>query len=145
MPGATQTIEINTPRQFFFDVISDFDSYGDFLSEVKHTRTLSDDGTSAVVHYAVEIIKKVEYSLRFTRQNPEKLTWELESASLMKSNSGSWVLEELGPERTRATYTVDVAARVFVPKAVVNMLVGSTLPATLNQFKEEAERRYEEE
>ena len=28
MPGATQTIEINTPREFFFDVISDFESYG---------------------------------------------------------------------------------------------------------------------
>ena len=64
---------------------------------------------------------------RFTRSAPEKLSWELESATLMKSNSGSWVLEEISPEVTRATYTVDVAARVFVPKAVINMLVGSTL------------------
>ena len=142
MPGAKQTIVIDTPIEFFFEVITDFESYSDFLDEVRSTRVLSDDGTNARVHYSVEIIKKVEYSLDFKREAPHKLSWSLGDGKLMKSNEGAWELEELGPEEIKATYTVDVAARVFVPKAVVNMLVGSTLPATLKQFKDEAERRY---
>jgi coenzyme Q-binding protein COQ10 len=142
MPGAQQSIIIDTPMDHFFSVITDFDSYADFLSEVRTTRVISDDGVRARVHYSIELIKKVEYELEFTRHENSSLTWTLASGKFMKSNEGSWNLKALNDTQTEATYTVDVAARVFVPKAVVNMLVGSTLPATLKQFKSEAEKRY---
>ena len=142
MPGAQQTIIVDTPMAFFFEVISDFESYSDFLSEVRSTRILSEDGDNIRVHYQVHVIKKVEYSLDFKKEGSHRLSWALGEGKLMKANNGSWELEELSETQTKATYTVDVAARVFVPKAVVNMLVGSTLPATLKQFKDEAERRY---
>ena len=143
MPGAQQTIVIDTPMEFFFEVISDFESYSDFLSEVRSTRILSEDDGKIRVHYQVDIIKKVEYSLDFIKEGHHRLSWSLGEGKLMKANNGSWELEEISENQTQATYTVDVSARVFVPKAVVNMLVGSTLPATLKQFKDEAERRYQ--
>ena len=142
MPGAQQTIIVDTPMAFFYEVITDFESYSDFLSEVRATRILSENENSVQVHYRVDIIKKVEYSLNFLKEGNHKLSWSLGEGKLMKTNDGAWELEALSDTQTKATYTVDVSARVFVPKAVVNMLVGSTLPATLKQFKDEAERRY---
>ncbi len=142
MPEASQTIEIDAPPEAVFAVITDFPAYVDFLSEIHSTKVLEDDGVTAAVHYEVEVIKRVSYELKFTREAPYRLSWTLTSSSFMKSNNGSWELEPLdGGARTKATYTVDVEPKMFVPKAVTKMLVGSALPKTLRQFKSEVESR----
>ena len=46
-----------------------------------------------------------------------------------------------GGARTRATYRLEVELEGFVPRSVTQILVERTLPATLEAFKKEAERR----
>ena len=43
--------------------------------------------------------------------------------------------------RTRATYCIDLDVGMFIPKSVLNTIVGNSLPATLAAFKREAEAR----
>ena len=44
MPEASQTIEIDASPEEVFEVISDFPSYVNFLSEIRSTKVLEDDG-----------------------------------------------------------------------------------------------------
>jgi len=45
--------------------------------------------------------------VRFTYDGPTRLTWTQEKGDL-KSVDGRWELEDLGGERTRVTYSIEV-------------------------------------
>jgi ribosome-associated toxin RatA of RatAB toxin-antitoxin module len=57
----------------------------------------------------------------------------------MKSNDGGWTLQEAGPGRTRATYSVEVGFGLLVPKSVSGFLTERNLPKMLEAFKKRAE------
>lgn len=139
MAATTQTIEINVPVSDFFAVIRDYASYPEFLNDMESVRIISSSGGVSDVEFTLNVIKRVSYTLRLS-ENPgcDGLRWELVEG-MFKSNDGGWALEELPGGRTRATYDVDVSVGIFVPGAIVNKLVGKTLPATLAAFKRRAE------
>lgn len=139
MPGASQTIEIDVSPDALFDVIVDYERYPEFLSDVASCRVVERGEGEAVVEYGLNLVKKVSYSLRMREERPKRVKWTLEKSRIMKANEGGWELEELPDGRTRATYSVDVTPRGFVPKPIVNALTGRTLPATLAAFKKRAE------
>jgi hypothetical protein len=51
-------------------------------------------------------VRHVKTQVRFSYQGPTVLSWTQEKGDL-KSVTGSWTLEDLGGERTRATYALD--------------------------------------
>ena len=67
------------------------------------------------------------------------MRWTLHKAKMFRRNSGSWEIDDLGGGLVRATYSIDIAFFVLVPKAISNRLVGTSLPATLEAFKKRAE------
>ena len=96
-----------------------------------------------LVDYTIQVSKRIQYQLKFVEERPNRLTWSLSSpGKLIAENNGSWELEAIDGARTRATYTLDVKPRVFVPRAVITRLTTITLPSLLKQFKAEAERRH---
>jgi coenzyme Q-binding protein COQ10 len=139
LAATTQTIEINVPVSDFFEVIRDYASYPEFLSDMESVRVVSSSGGVSDVEFTLNVIKRVSYTLRLS-ESPARdgLRWELVEG-MFKSNDGGWALEELPGGRTRATYDVNVSVGIFVPGAIVNRLVGKTLPATLAAFKRRAE------
>ncbi|MCP3137469.1 type II toxin-antitoxin system RatA family toxin [Pyxidicoccus xibeiensis] len=139
MPGATRTIVINAPVEKVFDVITQYDRYPEFLPEVKEIRTANREGNTVVIHYKVEVMKTVRYSIRVTEERPRRMSWTFIEGEVMKDNKGSWVLEPEGEGKTRATYNVEMALGLLVPKAVVNALVDTSLPKMLDAFKRRAE------
>ncbi len=52
-------------------------------------------------------IRAVKSIVHFTYDGPTSLTWIQEKGDL-KSVEGSWELEDLGGDRTRATYSIEV-------------------------------------
>jgi len=52
-------------------------------------------------------VRTIKSTVRFTYDGPTTLRWTQEKGEL-KSVDGSWELEDLGGERTRATYRLDV-------------------------------------
>ena len=139
MAGAEQSIIINAPPQAIYDVIVDYERYPEFLSDVESIKILKRNGNVVDVEYTVNVIKRVSYILRLTGTPHTSVRWSLVKASFMKSNEGGWALEDLGDGRTKATYGLQVKVSRLVPGRVVDKLAGSTLPATLQAFKERAE------
>ena len=139
MAGARQTVDIDVSPEAFFEVIRDYENYPLFLSDMERVRVVSRDGPVADVEFTLNVIKRITYTLRLTDEPPDKgLRWTLVKG-IFKTNSGGWTLTERPGGGTRATYDVEVSVGGFVPKAIVNRLVGKTLPATLRAFKERAE------
>lgn len=141
MAGATRSIVINAPVEKIWKVITDYERYPDFLSEVKKIRTSNRKGNEIDVQYEAEVVKTIKYTLHFKEHPPNKLTWSFIEGEFMKDNRGGWTLEDLGGGQTRATYTIDVAVGSLVPKSVVNALVETQLPKVLEAFKKQSERR----
>jgi coenzyme Q-binding protein COQ10 len=141
MPGASRTVVIHAPADVLFDVITDYASYPQFLSDVADARLVQRSGDTAIVEFGLNLIKKIHYSLKMTEVRPTSVRWVLHESSLMKANVGGWTLEPLPDGTTRATYEVDVTPKGFVPGPIVNALTGRTLPATLEAFKQRAEAR----
>ncbi|MFP2932869.1 type II toxin-antitoxin system RatA family toxin [Pyxidicoccus sp. 3LG] len=139
MPGATRTIVINAPIEKVFDVITQYDRYPEFLPEVKEIRTSNRQGNTVDIHYKVDVMKTVRYSIHVTEERPRRMAWTFIEGEVMKDNKGSWVLEPEGEGKTRATYNVEMALGLLVPKAVVNALVDTSLPKMLDAFKRRAE------
>jgi hypothetical protein len=52
-------------------------------------------------------VRTVKSTVRFDYDSPTALRWRQEQGEL-KSVEGSWELEDLGSERTRATYWIEV-------------------------------------
>jgi uncharacterized membrane protein len=143
MSDTREVIEIDVPMADLYETLIDFDCYADFLSEVSECRRVGGEDGVHLVDYTIEVIKRIEYQLRFVEERPRRLTWSLSTpGKIIRENNGSWDLEDLDGARTRATYSLEIKPRVFVPKAVITRLTTITLPSLLKQFKAEAERRH---
>jgi coenzyme Q-binding protein COQ10 len=139
MAGASRSIIINTPPEKLFDVITQYEKYPEFLSEVKKIRVLERKENTVKVQYEVDIIKTIRYTILVTEERPKRMSWTFVEGEVMKDNKGSWVLEPDGQGRTKATYTAELALGPLVPKAIVNTLTESSLPKMLESFKRRAE------
>ncbi|ABF89387.1 putative cyclase/dehydrase [Myxococcus xanthus DK 1622] len=139
MPGASRTIIVNAPIEKVFDVITQYERYPEFLPEVKGIRTENRKGNTVDVHYKVDVVKTINYSIHVTEERPTRMSWTYIKGEFMKDNQGSWVLVPEGEGKTKATYTVEMALGALVPKSVVSALVETSLPKMLDAFK----RRFE--
>jgi uncharacterized membrane protein len=141
MPSACQYIEIDANAEQMMAVLTDFCAYPAFLPEIERVEVLESTVHRWDVRFHAHVFRPFQYTLRLERVSPRRLTWTMLSG-LFTSNDGAWDLEELvgeGPVRTRATYSIDLVLGMFVPQALVNSLVGVTLPTTLARFKARVE------
>jgi len=139
MPGATRSIVINAPMERVFSVIAEYAKYPEFLPEVKSIRTSKRQGTDVDVHYEVEVLKRIRYTLRLREEPPNRISWTFVEGELMRDNRGQWMLETVGEGKTRATYNIEMKLGPLVPKSIVNALVDSSLPKMLEAFKKRSE------
>jgi coenzyme Q-binding protein COQ10 len=139
MAGASRTIVINAPIEKVFDVITQYEKYAQFLPEVKEVRTSNRQGNQVDVHYKVDVMKTIKYTIRSKEERPTRMSWTFVEGEFMKDNKGSWVLEKDGETKTKATYTVEMALGALVPKSIVNALVETSLPKMLEAFKRRSE------
>ncbi len=139
MPGATRSIVINAPMEKVFGVISDYERYAEFLSEVKEVRTSHRQGSEVYVHYEVDVVKTIRYTLHMKEEKPKRISWSFVEGELMRDNRGSWLLEPAGEGRTQATYHIEMVLGPLVPKAILNALLDSSLPRMLEAFRKRAE------
>ena len=75
MAGATRSIVINASMEKIWKVITDYERYPDFLTEVKKIRTSNRKGNEIDVQYEAEVVKTIKYTLHFKEEPPGKLTW----------------------------------------------------------------------
>jgi coenzyme Q-binding protein COQ10 len=139
MASATRSIVINAPVERVFDVIVDYERYPEFLTEVKSIRTSAREGNQVNIHYEVDVMKRIHYTLHMTEDRPRGLQWTFVEGEVMKDNRGGWVLEATPEGKTNAIYTVEVTLGLLVPKPLVHAMVESSLPKMLESFKKRIE------
>ena len=107
--SGSSTAEIDAPLDQVWALVEDVEAAPQWQGGLKSLRALDRDGDGRAVRCETESdakVKSVKSIVRFTYDGPTKLTWTQEKGDL-KSVVGSWTLEDLGPNRTRATYAID--------------------------------------
>lgn len=138
MPGASTEIVMNVTPKTIYDIVLDFESYPEFLDDVKSV-SVKKSGKSLQATFEVSVIKSFKYTLKFTTVANKKISWELVEGDMLKKNNGSWIFEPEGKGKTHVTYNIEVDLGLFVPSMVTNKLVGKNLPTMMQKFKERAE------
>ena len=145
MPTATSTIEINVPPGVLMEVITDFEAYPSFVTDIQSARVVSHDVAEGRevwnVAFTLNMIRRLNYTLRLERRGQESVRWSLVEGSF-RTNEGGWTLTPLDHgTRTLATYVVDLDVGMFIPGSVMKTLIQHNLPSTLAAFKARAEAR----
>jgi uncharacterized membrane protein len=105
-----RTVEIDAPIQRCFDIAADIEHSPKWQGSLKDVEVLSKDadGRAEVVETESDAkVKTVKARLRFSYSAPTRIEWVQEKGEV-KSLRGWWDLEDLGGDRTRATYALEV-------------------------------------
>lgn len=133
--GGSASAEIEAPIDEVWAVVEDVLIAPEWQGGLVAVTPLEHDdaGRPTLVESESDIkVKHVKTRVRFSYEGPTRLSWTQEKGDL-KSVDGSWVLEDLGGGRTRATYTLDsdpgrvlgMVLRGPVESAVIAMLVNA--------------------
>ena len=105
----SSTADIDAPLTQVWALVADVEAAPRWQGGLKSLRALDRDGDGRAIRCETETdakVKSVKAIVRFTYDGPTKLSWTQEKGDL-KSVNGSWTLEDLGDDRTRATYEID--------------------------------------
>ena len=107
---ASSTIEIAAPIHRVWECVADIESspaWQEGLLEVR-VRERDREGRATLCESRSDAkLRRVTSVVRLAYEEPTRLTWTQEQGDL-KSIEGSWELEDLGRDRTRATYSLSV-------------------------------------
>lgn len=134
MPQAKRTEIWDAPIEKIFDVITDYESYPQFVDGCSSVDVLEKSETDARVEFGLNLIKKFKYILHLKQTRPTEISWSLESGDIFKKNEGSWQFKDLGDGRTEVNYGLEVEIKGFAPKTLVNSLTEKNLPAMLKSY-----------
>jgi carbon monoxide dehydrogenase subunit G len=118
--GGRASAEIDAPLDEVWAVVEDVLTAPDWQGGLDSMSALEtdDQGRATLVETENDIkVRRVKTRVRFTYAGPTRLSWRQEKGDL-KSVEGSWLLEDLGDGRTRATYELEGD-----PGRVLGMLV----------------------
>ncbi len=108
--SGSSTEEIDAPRDRVWALVQDVESAPEWQGGLKSMHALEHDAEGRATFCESETdakVRAVKAKVRFTYDGPGRLSWTQEEGDL-KSVEGSWELEDLGGDRTRATYSIDV-------------------------------------
>jgi uncharacterized membrane protein len=105
-----RSVEIDAPIQRVFDIASDIENAPAWQGSLKDVEVLErdGDGRATLVDTVNDAkVKTVKNKLSFTYNSPTEIRWRQEKGDV-KSLVGWWAFEDLGGDRTRATYALEV-------------------------------------
>jgi uncharacterized membrane protein len=141
---AEHTVEIEAPIQTCFDAITDYETFPTWQSAVVDTEVLDWDeqGRGKRVRLFVDAkVRKVDYTLDYRYDEPSRIEWDFVEGNGINDADGHYLFEELAPNRTRATYKFGLEVGIPLPGPVARRAHRSTLKASVEDLKREAERR----
>ncbi len=146
MAVVSQEIVVQAGLEAFFDLVTDYARYPEFVPGIKAC-SVKKVGAETHVEYDLDLgLRRIRYVLQHREERPRRVSWSLVSGEVLKVSNGSWELTPEG-ERTRARYSVDIqiAKPPLVPQALLDrmsdQLTKVQLPRTLEAFRARAEGR----
>jgi carbon monoxide dehydrogenase subunit G len=141
----SSTAEIHAPLEAVWALVQDVESAPDWQGGLKSMHALDRDDEGRALRCEAETdakVKTVKSVVRFTYDGPLRLTWTQEKGDL-KSVNGSWELEDLGGDRTRATYSIEAdlgrTLGMLVRGPIVDVLRHMLAGARANELKKAIE------
>ena len=109
--------EIEAAPERCYEILLDFDRWPDWQpglsSAVVHERDA--DGRGELVEFTADaVVKKIRYTVRYTHAPPHRMSWVLVEGDV-KAGDGEFLLDEIAPGRTRATYRLVSDLGFYVP------------------------------
>jgi uncharacterized membrane protein len=105
-----RTVEIDAPIERCYDIAADIEGAPVWQGSLIDVEVLEHDaeGRAELVETESDAkVRKVKTRLRFSYDPPNEIRWVQEKGEL-KALEGWWDLEDLGNDRTRATYALEV-------------------------------------
>ena len=136
MAEASKTIQMAVPREKLWGVIANYTKYPEFVEGVQTVKVLSRDKAVVRIQYGISLLSKdITYTLDHFEDAPNGMVWKLIDSNILKANSGSWSLKDLGGGKTEVTYLLALDFKIYVPGMILNGLVKSSLPKMLESFE----------
>ena len=139
------SVEIDAPIEEVFAVAADVEGSPRWQPEIKRAEVLerNDDGHQTLVMTETDgKVRTLSSTLRFGYDDPTGISCEQTEGDL-KSVRGSWEFEDLGDDRTRATYWMEVDLGRMLGMVIRGPLVGvlrgqlvESMPGKLKGFVE---------
>ncbi|RZQ63194.1 SRPBCC family protein [Amycolatopsis suaedae] len=108
---STQSIEVDASPERIMAVIADFPAYPEWAKAVRETEVLATEGDRAKqVKLTLDAgpVKDV-YTLEYDwAADGLSVSWHLVKGQMQKAQRGRYLLEPLGADRTKVTYTLSV-------------------------------------
>lgn len=137
--------DIHAPIEEVFAVAADVEGSPRWQPEIKSVEVLerNDDGHQILVEIETDAkVRTLSSTMRFGYDDPTGISWEQSDGDL-KSVRGSWEFEDLGNDRTRATYWMEVDLGRMLGMVIRGPLVGvlrgqlvESMPGKLKAFIE---------
>jgi uncharacterized membrane protein len=144
MSWAEHSVEIDAPIETCFDAIVDYESFAGWQDAVDSvdvlTRTKDGIGEEVRLHVDAKI-RKIDYVLRYRYDRPTEIRWDFVEGNGMRDVDGVYTFEELGPDRTRATYKLGADPEIPVPGMVLKRTHRALVKRSVEDLRKEAERR----
>ena len=142
MSQVSHSIVIERSPAQIFSVLSDILHYPEFFPQVKKVEVLSSQAGKLDVSFVIDLMQPIACVLQFSLEAPNCLSWTLVESELLKSNSGSWKLEELEPNICEVTYATEVELAIWIPDAILETLIKLHVPEMMKALQREVEKRY---
>ena len=126
-----RTVEIDAPIERCFEIAADIEGAPEWQGSLRDVEGLEKgaDGRAELVETTSDAkVKTVKARLRFSYEEPDRITWVQEKGDT-KALNGWWDFEDLGDGRTRATYGLDVD-----PGRMLGMLLRGPVEGQVRNF-----------
>ena len=126
-----RTVEIDAPIQRCFEIAANIDAAPDWQGSLQEVDVLERDDQKRATLVETKSdakVKSVRAVLRFSYDEPTRIEWVQEKGET-KSLRGWWEFEDLGSDRTRATYALETD-----PGRVLGMLLRGPMQGIVMDF-----------
>lgn len=141
----SSSAEIRAPLDDVWAVLEEVEKAPEWQGGLKALRALERDGKGRAIRCETETdvkVRTVKSTVRISYDGPTMLRLKQEKGDL-KSLGGSWELEGLGGERTRATYTLEVELGRILGMVIRGPLVDLLRDMLIGARADELKRRIE--
>lgn len=139
--SATATVELAAPLEDVLAMLRDLERQVDWVPPVKEAKVLTVDeatGLPLTARFkASATVGTDEYTLSYEHTDTT-IAWSMLQGKLQTGQEGLWTLEDLGDNRTRATYDLMIHHNLplpgFVRRRVIQGLVDDTVHGLAERF-----------
>jgi uncharacterized membrane protein len=139
---ASERIRVEAPANRCFDVAVDFESYPEWVRDVKEAKILEtdDEGRGKKVEFrAAALGKSIRYVLEYDyAASPEAFSWRFVEGDMLRRLDGTYRFEPDG-DSTRVQYDLAVELAVPLPGLLKRRAAGLIMGSALKELKKQVE------